>query len=318
LRSILALVIGLGLCGTGSLEAQIGVGLRETAGAERHPRSAEAFAGDVLAKPMPVGAVRNPGPPAEQPLASRRDPVLSGEDALIAGLSIVGTVAISPVDRYFAERLQHPRRQELWFLRHPAETLNFIGFPGSIIIGSGLYLHGIARDDRETAALGLHGLEAIAIGTGLAVAIKGTVGRARPYLDVTNPLDFGLLRGFGDEQYRSFPSGHTVAGFAAATVVTSETSQWWPGSEDYIGPVMYVGATLIGASRMYTNNHWASDVVMGAAIGTLAGVLINRYHRDQPDNWLDRQLLPDEGRDDDTMPLAASRYIVLWSMPLPR
>jgi membrane-associated phospholipid phosphatase len=81
---------------------------------------------------------------------------------------------------------------------------------------------------------------------------------------------------------------------------------------------MYLGATLIGVSRMYTNNHWASDVVMGAAIGTLAGVLINRYHREDSDNWLDRTLLPDEGRDEEVVPLAANRYIVLWSMPMPR
>lgn len=296
MRSILAFVVAAGLVGPPAVRAQSPAG----------------------ARPAPVGAVRTPQVEVGHRLAAERDPILSGEDVLVAGLFVVGTVAISPVDRYFAERLQNPRNQQNRLLHYPAQTLNFIAYPGSLIIGSGLYLHGLLRDDRETAALGLHGLEAIAIGTGLAGLIKGTVGRARPYLDVTAPLDFELGRGFANEEYRSFPSGHTVAGFAAATVVTSETSRWWPGSEEYIGPVMYLGATLIGVSRMYTNNHWASDVVMGAAIGTLAGVLINRYHREDPDNWIDRTLLPDEGRDEDVVPLAANRYIVLWSIPMPR
>ena len=54
---------------------------------------------------------------------------------------------------------------------------------------------------------------------------------------------------------------------------------------------MYGGAALIGVSRMYDNRHWASDVIMGAAIGTFAGTKVVRYHRTHPDNRLDRWLL---------------------------
>ena len=80
-------------------------------------------------------------------------------------------------------------------------------------------------------------------------------------------------------------------GFAAAAAVTSETSKWWPNSTWYIAPVMYGGATLIAASRMYNNKHWASDVVMGAAIGTFAGTKVVRYHHSHPGNRIDRWLL---------------------------
>jgi hypothetical protein len=59
----------------------------------------------------------------------------------------------------------------------------------------------------------------------------------------------------------------------------------------YVAPVMYGGATLIGASRMYSNNHWASDVLMGAAIGTFAGRKIVRFHHSHPSNDIDRILL---------------------------
>ena len=80
-------------------------------------------------------------------------------------------------------------------------------------------------------------------------------------------------------------------GFAAAAAVTSETSNWWPGSTWYIAPIMYGGATMIAASRMYNNKHWASDVVMGAAIGTFAGTKVVRYHHSHPGNRIDKWLL---------------------------
>jgi membrane-associated phospholipid phosphatase len=54
---------------------------------------------------------------------------------------------------------------------------------------------------------------------------------------------------------------------------------------------MYGGAALVGLSRMYENRHWASDVIMGAAIGTFAGTKVVRYHRTHPGNRIDRWLL---------------------------
>jgi hypothetical protein len=54
---------------------------------------------------------------------------------------------------------------------------------------------------------------------------------------------------------------------------------------------MYGGATMIAASRMYNNKHWASDVVMGAAIGTFAGTKVVRYHHSHPGNRIDKWLL---------------------------
>src|SRR5450759_3446218 len=54
---------------------------------------------------------------------------------------------------------------------------------------------------------------------------------------------------------------------------------------------MYGGATLVGLSRMYHNNHWASDVVLGAAIGTFSGLKVVRYSHAHPDNKLDKFIL---------------------------
>ena len=48
---------------------------------------------------------------------------------------------------------------------------------------------------------------------------------------------------------RSFPSGHSLAAFAAAAAVTGETSQWWPGMRWIIGPTLFGGAALTGSLK---------------------------------------------------------------------
>ncbi len=67
----------------------------------------------------------------------------------------------------------------------------------------------------------------------------------------------------------SFPSGHAAAAFTAAAVLSR-------------GPVSTVGyhglATLIAGSRVYVRLHHTSDVVAGAALGSLMGVVARRIY----------------------------------------
>jgi membrane-associated phospholipid phosphatase len=48
---------------------------------------------------------------------------------------------------------------------------------------------------------------------------------------------------------------------------------------------------MVGLSRMYNNQHWASDVVFGAGLGTFAGITVVRYTHDHARNRIDRWLL---------------------------
>lgn len=73
----------------------------------------------------------------------------------------------------------------------------------------------------------------------------------------------------------SFPSGHTTAIFAAATVFAQEYKDhlWVP-------ILSYSAATLVGLSRITENAHWASDVFAGAALGYVTGLqVVRNYHR---------------------------------------
>ncbi|HTE46532.1 MAG TPA: phosphatase PAP2 family protein [Gemmatimonadaceae bacterium] len=246
-------------------------------------RIALAFALSLLAAGAPIAAQSN--------VPTRH--LFTWEDAVLAGGFVVTTIAIRPLDLKAEAALQRPDRQKSHMLKKTAVGLRTIAVPGSLLIGAGMYATGRLSHQRRLAELGLLGTQALLIGEGTGTLLKDFFGRARPYTDsVPNPDDWQLMRGFRtNERYRSFPSGHAVAGFAAAAAVTAETSVWWPKRTWIIGPAMYGGAALIGLSRMYDNRHWASDIIMGAAIGTFAGTKIVRYHRTNPDNRLDRWLL---------------------------
>jgi membrane-associated phospholipid phosphatase len=73
----------------------------------------------------------------------------------------------------------------------------------------------------------------------------------------------------------SFPSGHTTVAFAAATVFAMEYRD-----KPIIPIIAYSAASLIGVSRITENRHWATDVLVGAALGFLSGKqVVNNYHR---------------------------------------
>ena len=221
-------------------------------------------------------------------------PLFTWRDGVLAGGFLLGTIAIRPLDKNAATALQYPSRQQNRFFQTSATVVRTIALPGSTIIGVSMYAVGRITKTPRLAQLGLHGTEALILGAGVGTVLKDFFGRARPFVDTINPNpdDWQLLRGFKlDERYRSFPSGHTLAAFAAAAAVSAETSRWWNWAPYTIGPLMYGGATAVGLSRMYNNRHWASDVIMGAAIGTFAGTKVVRYHLTHPGNRVDKWLL---------------------------
>ena len=64
----------------------------------------------------------------------------------------------------------------------------------------------------------------------------------------------------------SFPSGHAMRSFALAATVAG----FYP-EKKWVGIVSYSLATLTSAGRVISKEHWASDVIVGAAIGYFIG-----------------------------------------------
>jgi membrane-associated phospholipid phosphatase len=241
-------------------------------------------------------------------------PLFTYRDAVLAGSVAVVTLLARPFDDHYAARLQDSSTQANRKLQGLATFVRTVATPGSYVIGGSMYVAGRLSKNERLADLGWHGTESLIVGELVAGAIKGTAGRQRPHVRPRNPNSFQLFRGFGrDDEYRSFPSGHTTSAFAAAAAVSSETSRWWPGSRWIIGPALFTGAALTGVSRMYNNRHWASDVLVGAGIGTFAGLKVVRYHHSHPGNRLDRWMLAGS-----LVPTDGGGHTLQWSiLPAP-
>ena len=64
----------------------------------------------------------------------------------------------------------------------------------------------------------------------------------------------------------SFPSGHAMRSFALATTVAG----FYP-EKKWVGLVSYSLATMTSLGRVVSKEHWASDVIVGAALGYFIG-----------------------------------------------
>ena len=91
------------------------------------------------------------------------------------------------------------------------------------------------------------------------VCIKNFVARVRPY----DAFD-DIIRLIEVQRDYSFPSGHTMVSFAAATVL-------WHWNRK-VGIAAYLLAAVIAFSRLYLFVHFPSDVFAGTVIGVLIGI----------------------------------------------
>ena len=244
--------------------------------------------------------------------ARAQTPLFTGKDALIGGAFAVATVALFPLDQRLAKHLTNPGAQANNFFRRASTGVEGIASPGAYFFGGTLYVVGRVGHFQRVADLGWHGTEAVLLADAVTYSLKGITGRSRPFVTAdTNPRDFKFLKGFRTGGRQSFPSGHATSAFAAAAAVTAETGRWWPRSTWVIGPLMYGGASMVALSRMYHNRHWASDVVLGAAVGTFGGQKVVQYSHDHK-TALDRAVLHMS-----VLPDGAGNIIVAWSTTAP-
>jgi len=116
---------------------------------------------------------------------------------------------------------------------------------------------------RAVRALAIAGVESNLTNTGL----KALIGRTRPDSSGLRVTSGGIP--VREPTSSSFPSGHTLAAFCAATVMSQRGDRRG-------NALLFTSATLVGLSRLHLRAHHASDVVGGAAIGYTIGLVGRR------------------------------------------
>jgi membrane-associated phospholipid phosphatase len=96
--------------------------------------------------------------------------------------------------------------------------------------------------------------------------LKLSFSRARPYRQ-KGPYHFEPIV-WKNNAYKSLPSGHASLAFAFITPYAEEYSRW-----------LYAIPLSVAFSRVYKNDHWTSDVILGSIIGFTAGYFFHYKDR---------------------------------------
>lgn len=125
------------------------------------------------------------------------------------------------------------------------------------------------------------------LGTGLILRkpeVTRTGGRLATSLVIVTLLGRGMKKALGrsrpseaSDQYQfdpfgipnSFPSGHTITGFAISTTLADAIHNKWADAG------LYTLAAGTGVSRLIGNHHWLSDVVGGAVFGITTAKVVD-------------------------------------------
>lgn len=182
----------------------------------------------------------------------------------IAGTLVVAGAAIIIFDDEIRQVFQNNKNSSLDFTsKYVFEPWGSGVYPA--ILFGGYYIYGLAAKNKRARQIALGGTQAFIMAALSSQVLKHIFHRQRP--NQNNPPNPYLWEGpFTGFNYTSFPSGHTTAAFAIASMMSLVYKD-----KIWVGILSYGLATGVGLSRVYDNKHWPSDVLVGAALGYAIG-----------------------------------------------
>jgi membrane-associated phospholipid phosphatase len=135
---------------------------------------------------------------------------------------------------------------------------------------AGLYTAGEITNENSLRKTALLSFESWIASSVFVVGIKAIAGRARPQ---TGESSHSFYPFSTRSVHNSFPSGHSCSAWAVATTIADQTDNV------VVDTLSYSFAALVGLSRIHNNDHWASDVFIGSALGYLVAKKICALNR---------------------------------------
>lgn len=115
----------------------------------------------------------------------------------------------------------------------------------------------VLRRRKDGGRLALLLLAGLTVTYYIVYFLKTFFGRPRPYMVLPHII------AFAGENSLSFPSNHAANAFMAATVISGSLGRW--------RLPLFFAAAAVAYSRIYMGVHYLSDVICGAAVGTIIG-----------------------------------------------
>ena len=147
-----------------------------------------------------------------------------------------------------------------------------------VILFAGFAAHSLITNDISTRKIAYEIGQASLYAGIIDFALKGIIGRARPYAN-EGTSSYHPLTFFSGDDYHSFPGGHTTAAFVLSTILSRNAGPTW------LKILAYLPAVATPISRIYQDQHWVSDCVVGAAFGYCIATWVVDQH-EQGENRL--------------------------------
>jgi membrane-associated phospholipid phosphatase len=188
------------------------------------------------------------------------------------------TAGLIATDHRTINTFENGRTQVKW-----ANNISKIGAVYTLIpAAAGFYAFGVILDDPKARETGILGGEAM-IDTVIVSQVLKTVARRRRPNSSKEPGHFF-------DGGASFPSGHAIASWSLASVVAHEYQH------TIIVPIIAYGlAAVVSTARFGAQQHYASDIVAGAAMGWFIGRYVYQTHEDHQGHrhgWLQPKIIP--------------------------
>jgi hypothetical protein len=175
--------------------------------------------------------------------------------APLAGLTAVALIRDDEISRHFDTKTS---------LKDSSESFSRAAGYGTYGVPAAFLVLGHLSGNPRIETTGKRGLQALLYSELAVQGLKLVSNRARP--------DEGGDGGFWNGG-NSFPSGHAVRAWAFAKVLSDEYSD-----KKLLQVGAYGVAAAVSLTRLTSQRHYGSDVVVGSAIGYLIGKVVMRHH----------------------------------------
>ena len=189
-----------------------------------------------------------------------------GKDYAKFGGMVLGTVIISATDR---ETSNFFRQQDDSFPQPIQEFGFYFASPQNYLMANaGLYGFGLLTKNEQIRKTSVLIISSSITAGYLQIFARTAFGRARPFSG-DDPYTFKPFA--GNEDYFSFPSGHTVLGITMAHSIAKQFDSTWTK----IG--IYSIGSIPALTRLMDGAHWLSDVAFGAALSIVVVDSIDKF-----------------------------------------
>jgi membrane-associated phospholipid phosphatase len=189
------------------------------------------------------------------------------------------TAALIATDHRTSTLLENSKGQVTW-----GNNLSKIGASYTLVpVVAAFYAFGAFEDNPKAREVGVLGGEAMLDSLIVVSVLKPIAGRNRPNAagEPGSFFDGGA----------SFPSGHAISAWALASVISYEY-----GHTKIVPIIACSLAGLVSVARFGAQQHYASDILVGGAMGWFIGRYVWKTHQDHllhPHSGIKAQILPE-------------------------